>query len=147
MLFRDLLNLPYNSRSNIIDVSALRQALPAVPDAVLGQVLSDHGRKEDFQRQYGTIDLLAVRWRQLTLSAAELARASVNRDFENWVNQVSKRASRFAQTGWKCVDMRDAVVSHWQKHSTWVVPPVFLQDVVNRACSLERRAFDRSAHR
>ena len=30
-----------------------------------------------------------------------------------------------------CIDPRDAVVSHWKKHSTWVAPPVFLQNVVN----------------
>lgn len=129
MRFCDLLDLPYNSRTGVVDISALTQALPHMPESVLRQVLSEHGRKENFQKQYGTINLQTVTWRLLTLTAAELTRASVNRAFENWVNAVSARLSRFEQSGWPCIDVRSDVVSHWKDKRTWSEPPVLLQNV------------------
>jgi hypothetical protein len=59
VFFRDILKLPAES-NGAIEPAALTASLPKIPVPVLEQVFSDHGRKEEFQRQYGDQLLLAV---------------------------------------------------------------------------------------
>lgn len=125
MRFCDLLNLPYDSAANI-DRDSLKRCLPDTPDDVLTQVYADHGRKDDFQSQYGELDITSLRWEKRAFSAAEIAASCYYNHFSNWMDAVEQRVAQFSTHGWACIDKRPDVVAYWQAHKTWLRFPVFI---------------------
>ncbi len=125
MRFCDLLNLPYDSAANI-DRDSLKRCLPDTPDDVLTQVYADHGRKDDFQSQYGELDITSLRWEKRDFSAAEIAASCHYDRFDNWIDGVEQRVAQFSAQGWACIDTRPNVVAHWREHMTWLRLPVFI---------------------
>ena len=84
MKFVELMNLPCDPQTDTIDMEALGLALPDTPLDVREQVLSDHGRKSDFQEQYGHIDLATLRWHCIELPAVEIIRCTVFPRHSTW---------------------------------------------------------------
>lgn len=125
MLFRDLLDLPFDSRTNRIDEAPLTKALPNTPRLVVHDLYSDHGRKTDFQTAYGGIDIGALTWGLAAMPAGELTVASINPEFRRWFETVKSRTAGATATNWKAIDWRREIVSHWEEHRTWRVPPIF----------------------
>lgn len=130
MLFSDLLSLPFDQDTGVIDSSSIVAALPDTPLPVAQQVYADHGRKEEFQATYGALDIGSLEWRLLALPAETLCAATVNPQYRSWYDKVSTRASLFGSEGWKCIDIRRAVIEHWSKNGTWLIPPVMLSGVL-----------------
>lgn len=126
MRFSDILALPYDTNTGKPDSAAVSAALPGVPAEVLTQFFGDHGRNPDFQSQYASLELGEVVWKKLRLPASELLAASKYARFETWFDSVSKRLAAFPERGWRSIDVRKPVVEHWERHATWVVPPVFV---------------------
>ena len=126
MKFSDLLSLPYSDRTSRIDLDAIKAALPLVPESVATQLLSDHGRNEQFQDRYGHLILSTLHWEVEGHSASQLVSADVNPEFKQWFCTVAARADSFAQASWKCVDSRTEIREHWAAHGTWLTPPVML---------------------
>ena len=108
-LFAELARLPRDS-SGSLDPAALRVLGLPVPDDVLEQVLHDHGAKEDFQVQYGHLDLRAVVWRLEPRSASALLRASIFPRFAQSVASVESRARGVQAGSWREFDSRPEVV-------------------------------------
>lgn len=71
MKFCDLLRLPVNE-AGIIDAATLSRLLPDTPLDVIEQVYVDHGRKHDFQAQYGALALEVLMWTKVARPASEL---------------------------------------------------------------------------
>ena len=126
MKFADLLLLPRTATGRI-DQQAARDALPDVPYDVLEQVIVDHGANDDFQRQYGHLELETIVWELRRIEASVLIAATVFNDFAPWFESVTRRTGRALTAGWRCIDTREAVVEHWREHLTWIRAPVFLQ--------------------
>ena len=125
MKFSDLLNQPYCSRRNIIEFESLKSLLPDTPESVIKQVYSDHGRKFEFQDQFGDIEISEIRWNLASLSAGKIVTCAINDRFSSWFTNVGKRASHFHTDGWQCIDSRENVRAHWENSNTWLTPPVF----------------------
>jgi len=126
MKFADLLLLPQTATGRI-DQEAARDALPDMPYDVLEQVIVDHGANDDFQRQYGHLDLEVIGWELRRTEASALIAATVFNDFAPWFESVARRTRHVLNAGWRCIDTREAVVDHWREHLTWIRAPVFLQ--------------------
>jgi hypothetical protein len=126
MLFRDLLDLPFNSRTNRIDEASLARALPSTPPLVLHDLYADHGRNSDFQTAYGGVDIGALGWKLSTIAADKLTVASINPKFRPWFEMVKSRTAAVTASNWNPIDSRPEVVSHWETHRTWKSPPIFL---------------------
>ncbi len=126
MKFSDLLTQPFNENTGIIDLKTILSVTPNTPEQVAQQFYSDHGRKENFQSLYGKLNIEKIQWSLTHLRAAELLNCSINKDFEPWVLSVSKRAQRFPEHGWRCIDSRKDVQMHWANFGTWAVKPVLL---------------------
>jgi hypothetical protein len=125
MKFSELLTLPFDA-SGCIDIAAILVALPDTPTEVAKQFYSDHARKNEFQVQYGGMDLDRLRWHRVKQSAGELMAASVYPDYQRWLDAVRRRPASFGSQGWECIDVRKDVQDHWAKHGTWLIPPVVL---------------------
>jgi hypothetical protein len=102
MKFADLLALPIEvtvfnpearpSQSAPIDPDALADALPDTPAEVREQVFAEHGRKDEFQMQYGHLDLPRFNWQAEQLPASEIIGCGVFRDFRDIVSKAADRA-------------------------------------------------------
>lgn len=88
MRFTDLMSLPFNDRTDVILLDAVRQALPGTPEDVVEQLYVDHGRKEDFQNLYGHLALDEISWKLESLTASELSLVSYNPNYRNWFEGV-----------------------------------------------------------
>ena len=118
MKFNDLKKLKYDKRTGVIDIDHILSCLPDTPLEVAKQFLSDHGRKDDFQVQYGHLDLAKLRWQRVHETAEKISLAPVFPEFRNWFEQVGWRVRSFATKGWQCIDSRKAVQAHWREHRT-----------------------------
>jgi hypothetical protein len=127
MQFSDLLDLPFDANTGIIDAKAIAGTLPTTPTEVALQFYADHGRKDDFQHAYGKLKISQIDWSLVEKRADVLNTASMNEDFHRWFTNVGARAANFPVAGWKCVDTRRNVREHWEKHRTWLVSPIFLE--------------------
>jgi hypothetical protein len=124
--YSDLLRLEQDRGGNI-PMDTLRAAFGfAMPDDVLEQFCCDHASKDDFQQQYGHLDLRRLSWELREISAGELVQSTVFEGFKSWVSTVSARLQDFDNEGWSCIDLRPAVVEHWKAHRTWIRPPILL---------------------
>jgi hypothetical protein len=126
MLYGELLMLPRNA-ANILDENLAAQRLPQLPTDVLQQIVIEHGANEEFQEQYGQLDLSAIEWRLVGVAASELTSASTYRHFSRWVDDVASRARRVSHGYWNDIDTRTEVVEHWRLHHTWLRPPVVIE--------------------
>lgn len=127
MKFRDLLDLPYNERNEIIELEAILEALPNTPIEVAKQVYRDHGRNGEHQKEYGELDIGSLSWTKKDFSAADIQSCFMLSRFSEWPYSVSQRLDQFEQEGWKCIDVREDVWRHWEKYQTWVIEPVFVR--------------------
>lgn len=135
MNFSDLLALPYDKQSGIIDLTAIRAALPNTPDGVAQQFYADHGRKDELQSVYGTLNIDRMKWTLITETAEILIASSMNPNFRRRFQSVGERASRFSEQNWKCIDTREKVQAHWAQYKTWLIPPVMLMGTLIRSDS------------
>src|SRR5690349_5353886 len=110
--FSHLLDLPV-TEGDRIDLDALREALPKTPEAVLENVYSDHGRKEEFQIQYCNVTLDSIKWTARSVKASEILACSYYNRFDDWMKMVSLRPADIATKGWNCIDTRQDIVDHW----------------------------------
>lgn len=126
MLFRDLMSLPFNRASDRIGLSALREAGIVAPDDVLEQFYGDHGRKDEFQSEYGALNISRLLWSEAELPAHEIVACSVYPSFRRWVDDVADRLDHFGADGWGCIDIRPDVVEHWRTRLTWQRSPILI---------------------
>lgn len=137
MKFVDLLEFPYNKRNNIIELSAVIEALPRTPPEVATQFYCDHGRNAIFQRNYGAIDIGALSWERKNLSGADLQNCTVIPQYTDWVDSVKRRLDQFQDVQWRCIDSRSHVWQYWEKCQTWLTLPVFvLRTVIGSGAGL-----------
>lgn len=129
MKFRDLLEQPYDELTGIIHADPLRKRLQETPFEVVEQVYSQHGRKNEFQEQYGDLELSSITWVSTALPATKIIQATCYPGFIPWLSNVESRSLAFSKGGWRCIDMRDDVIAHWSAHRTWLRPPVFIQGI------------------
>ena len=133
MYFRDLLTLPFNAQSGVVNLDDALVHSADIPKQVVLQVLVDHGRKSEFQTQYGHLDLNLIRWSKESIAGVDLAESSHYEGFDRWYKAVGLRASLVATEGWGCIDSRQSVIEHWEEHLTWIIPPVIIDGaLVNR---------------
>ena len=125
MKFSDLLDLDYDEGSGRVSADAIAKRLPGAPGAVQ-EVYIDHGRKEQFQAQYGSININEITWAKVSLPASEIVECSMYHWFSNWASNVARRPESFGKAGWRCIDVRPNIVDHWSKFHTWLEPPVLL---------------------
>lgn len=126
--FSDLLKIKADGY-NRIPLDALRALALPVPEPVLEQLCSDHGRDPELQCQYAALDLRLLRWSLESKSASELVAATVFGGFRQWATSVERRVDLFSLSGWACIDVRPGVVAHWEKQRTWLTAPVFVDAV------------------
>lgn len=126
-LFSDLMNLPHTD-GNRISFNELKSNLPNTPDAVLRDVYSDHGRKAEFQTQYGRIAIDALEWNLVNYKAKQIIQCTAYSLFElGRLIPVSRWIDNFGSKGWSCIDTRQEVVEQWKLKQTWLSPPYLLQ--------------------
>jgi hypothetical protein len=125
MKFSDLLDLAYDEHSGRVNTYEIAMQLPDAP-ATVREVYSDHGRKDQFQAQYGPITISEITWAKVSVSASEIIECSIYHWFSNWTNNVARRPESFSKAGWHCIDVRPNIVDYWSKFRTWVEPPVVL---------------------
>jgi hypothetical protein len=130
--YSDLLTLTRDAGGRV-PMEALKILNLPVPDDVLEQFCSDHATNNDFQEQYGHVDLLRVHWSLQSLAASELLMTSIYYHFRRWPESVACRLASFDDDGWECIDDRSAVVEHWRSRHTWLRPPILLDgDLLGR---------------
>jgi hypothetical protein len=89
------------------------------PKEVVDQFLFDHGTNEGFRRQYGDLDLSALRWKLEMLSASELASAGVYFGFADWLHNVEADPHEH-------IGRRPERRAAWAESGSWRVPPILL---------------------
>jgi hypothetical protein len=70
MRLREILRFRQTS-AGVVPIELLRALRLPMPDDVLEQFVFDHGTNGEFQERFGDLDLHAVRWQLLALSASE----------------------------------------------------------------------------
>lgn len=123
--YSDLLSLP-KEESDKIPMGVLVALDLPMPSDVLEQFCSDHGRKEEFQEQYGHLNLRELLWQLQSIPAKQLVQATVYEEFQCYPREVSERVAGFQKDGWECIDCRSEVIEQWRKHQTWLRPPILL---------------------
>jgi hypothetical protein len=121
------MHIKYDERSNKIYIEELKKYLTNFPDEVLQDFLSDHGRKYDFQHQYGNIELNKINWEIVEISGETILHCRYYNDFKPWLDgRTDLIINNWQKSEWECIDVRTDVVAHWQKHQTWKRRPIFL---------------------
>ncbi len=126
MLFRDILTLPFDVQSGIVRLDEILVRIPDLPGEVAHQLIAQHGRKSEFQDQFGHLELGSIRWSKESIAGVDLAESSHFQGFDRWYKAVGHRAFMVASKGWRCIDSRQAIVEHWEQHLTWITPPVLI---------------------
>lgn len=128
MRFFELLELPFDS-SGTIELDALERLLPSTPRQVLKSIYSDHGRKDDFQNQYSSVQISELSWGRHFLQAREILEATMHEGFAKWHDDaMNNRVALFHEEGWSCIDTRAPIIKSWSETGTWLEPPFFLAD-------------------
>ncbi len=125
--FSDLMELRYDKNSGRINIPLLEIFLPDNPQEIIRDLYSDHGREQSFQKQYSHIQISSLKWQKRKLKAKDIICCGCFPESYEWLNKVKQRTNSFPKNGWNCIDMRPEVVAHWQKFSTWIVPPIFIE--------------------
>lgn len=131
------MNLPFDKHTGLAIREHVVQYLPEMPEQVMRQFLLDHGRNNEFQGQYGQIDLNAVVWVKESLQGNDLLACSHFEQFDRRVQSSRSKISLFPKEGWKCIDRRSTVVEHWERFHTWNLPPILIEgSLVGRSSAL-----------
>ena len=126
MRFEELLRFRRDS-GGCVPLPVLESLKLPMPDDVLEQFLGDHGTNAEFQRQYGGLDLHAIRWGLSTLPAGEILDCSTSLHFTEWVETVADRTRLVPGDGWGNVSLPPGAAEHWDRPGTWMRPPVMLR--------------------
>ena len=126
LLFSDLIHLPYDEFSAKISIDQILRQLPDTPVEVAQQFYADHGRKEDFQSQYGHLQLRSIIWGNVKVLGSGLHDINIYSNFRNWFDSVGRRAEEYSELGWMGIDTRRAVQQHWEKFGTWDLSPILI---------------------
>lgn len=126
MKFKELMNLKYCERTGTIPIDVLIENNINAPFDVLQQFYSDHGRKDDFQLQYGEIDLKKIAWRKQEVTGVEIITCEYYEEFGGWIDSVASRLDSWSEKEWNCIDVRKPVVAQWKNHKTWLTLPIFI---------------------
>ena len=131
MHFREIMHFRRTS-AGAVPMGVLQSLELPMPEDVLEQFVFDHGTKGDFQKQYGHIDLHALRWDLLSVRTKEVLASTVYPHFAHWMETVAGRTRVVPLGGWNDVLLPPHMVQHWKEHGTWMRPPVMLKgDVVD----------------
>lgn len=125
MYYSDLLNIK-RDRGDKVSIVALRSLELKIPDDVLEQFCSDHATKNEFQEQYGQLNLEKISWELRSFKAGDLVLVNIYHRFRNWTKNVELRLQHFDSDSWNCIDTRKAVIDHWTTNRTWLRPPILL---------------------
>jgi hypothetical protein len=127
MKFKNLLELPFDSFTNSIDVSSILDIMPSTPIYIAEEFYRPFGRQDIHQSEYGFLDIAKIKWSKRYLTADVINSSSILKDFSPWVNTVSERVQNFSNKGWECIDTRQDVIDYWQNNKTWLKAPLFLE--------------------
>lgn len=130
MLFSQLRDLQFNMYEDRKFLEYLSSEGLRVPWEVALQFYYDHRQNEDFQLQYGDLDLSLLNWQMEEWTAKQIMEFSVYPRFQRWVNIAAQRSADFARVGFAAMDSRPAVVEHWEKQNTWRVPPIVIDSAI-----------------
>jgi hypothetical protein len=125
VIYSELLTLALTQEGRI-PIESLSALRGIVPDDVLTQFICDHATKDEFQMQYGHLDLSLLVWELSALSAFEIVQASVYCRFRDWTDNVAARLQHFGRESWDCIDVRPEVIAQWAANHTWLRAPVLL---------------------
>jgi hypothetical protein len=126
MQVREIMRFRQTS-AGVVPMEVLRSLALPMPDDVLEQFVFDHGTKDHVQRQYGHLDLHAIRWEQLALPAFEILACSVYTSFTDFVEAVADQTRIVHAKGWADVCLSPWAANHWQRHGTWMRSPVLMR--------------------
>jgi len=99
MLFKDRLRLRQDDGSGAVPMDVLRRLRLPMPEDVLEQFIGDHGIKYEYQRQYGEVDLHALRWDLVPTTAAEIIACSVYPGFQDYLDGCREKTRNVPRTG------------------------------------------------
>jgi len=126
MYFREILYFRRTS-AGTVPLEVLHALELPMPEDVLEQFVFDHGTKDDFQQQYGHMDLHAMRWDLLSIRGDEILACSVYPRFAEWMETAAGRTRVVPSAGWKDVLLPPGAAKNWQDHRTWMRGPVMLR--------------------
>jgi len=126
MKFKELMSLEYCERTGKIPIDILIANNINAPSEVLEEVYSSHGRKDDFQFQYGEIELNDIKWQRISINGLEIIKCEYFQRFGNWIESVEARLKAWDEKSWDCIDTRKNIVLHWQNEKTWLTSPFFI---------------------
>jgi len=137
MLFKDLLRLPIDKRTQTVPEGVLRRLRLPMPEDVFEQFICDHGVNSELQEQYGNLDLHALRWERVALPAEEIVACSVRLECTRYVDDRRKMALNVLETGWQSINLAPEAKKHWQAHRTWHRAPILIRgDLIRAAAAL-----------
>jgi len=124
-LFSEIMNLP--QKCDVADFDELKTRLPDTPDEIIQDFYADHGRKPEFQEQYGKLDLQKITWEKIEVAGQELINAGIYPAFKaGRVDICATWIDNYDEDGWNCVSLNKNISSHWKKHKTWMRKPIFI---------------------
>ncbi len=123
MRLQEVLRLRRNN-AGAVPLEVLQTLGLPMPDDVLEQFVCDHGTKDDFQHQYGDLDLHAVEWKLIELPTSELLTCSIFPSYIAWIETARNRTYAVQVNGWENVCLPPGAAEHWQRYGTWKRPPV-----------------------
>jgi len=126
MKFKNLLDFNYDS-DGWINRTELRfkiSPLHATAD-VIHNFYKLHGRNEEYQHEYGEIDLTNTRWELQRKKVKEILSFSIIDDdgFEQCVLENNVNGQRAARDNFEGTYLKKMIVQSWKEHKTWLSPP------------------------
>ena len=136
MYFKEILNLN-KDECGLMDFNELTNLLPCTPKEVVKQFFYDHGRKCEFQEQYSNLNIKKLNWSIIEIKANDIVKCSCYEDYIEYVDEICNRLDKFEEEAFSCIDIRDEVVKNWEKKSTWLKKPIFLDaSLINKSNKL-----------
>jgi hypothetical protein len=127
MLFSDLLRFRQEARESSVPEDIIRQLGIPMDEDVLEQFIIDHGTNEEFQQQFGNLDIHQIEWRLVPTAASDILSASIFEPFKDMVSSAADLTRVIPREGWDSVDLAPEAVEHWRDHGTWMRAPVTLR--------------------
>ena len=125
MLFSKLKELSYDKDSDRINVESIVEILPVCPIEIINDIYADHGRKAEFQAEYGNVDISKLHWKLMEFTGKELIESSIIPEFLQWVLTCKKKLNDFNTDGWECISNIKTIEDSWNTNKTWLKPPYF----------------------
>lgn len=126
MYLRELLRLR-RSPTGGVPIEVLRSLALPMPDEVFEQFIVANGTRDEFQRQYGSLDLHAIGWKQVALTTSDLCSCSVSPLFAEHVDSVSDRTRAVYRRGWGDIGLSPSIANEWRERGTWNQSPVLVR--------------------